>query len=848
MKDSLLFEQQEAVPVPEVEREGMAVCVMEGGGTTFGVTAVTLEAMTVVDANGGQAAESLTAWKYVLQRRMTDLLRGIHDCGEDITLEMRILNDRVHPRALRTYFLASKRADGSQDGIADATREIGGALRNLLSAHMHGYEFRPVTRNDELRHLLSPFAPGDVASVLRREECLELDTDDGLIPSRMGFRGEPPSASRTDRGSIHYVFPLTYSGDDLSRLCAHLLKQAEPVYFGVCIRPYRLTEFDNQAMRERIARCESYAQMGVGGGDPERIRPYLQHLARDLYHRCFDEYAHLRDAAFLMDIRLVASGTISDDLLAVAGVSVSAPAGCDGRQALRHPHGLEGGYSIARPTDDKQLKKAIAVADTLGNGEWWSSAASDSCNHWRSLVTAQQAVAAFRLPGPSAVSFPGISTAYHEPQTAPSGLPEKGLLFGKNLSMDGRWDVRCLREDRRRHLYVVGQTGTGKSTFFETMIRQDMQDGEGLCVIDPHGELVDRVIALVPDERENDVILIDPADFCHPVGINMLEVTDCLEKDFVANYILEMFAMMYNMQLCGGPMFEMYMRSVLQVLLSQPPEFRPNLLNVMEFFQDTEYRDSLLRSCTDKVAVAAVNLASKTGGEHSWNHMGPWIVSKLSRFYLNKSVRTILCQKDNCIDFQDVMNKRRIVLVRLSKGELGATVCQFIGMLVTGKIFNAALGRSRLKGKSEMPDFHLYVDEFHTMATPTFINILSEARKYHLSLMLTNQYISQLPDDIVKGILGNVGTLVSFRVGSADAPIMVKEMGGGVTAQDLISLPNWTAYVKFPYRGQVLAPFDINTLSPFQISEQAAHGKTQRIKGLQDRQQKLFRLSEEGVR
>jgi hypothetical protein len=431
-----------------------------------------------------------------------------------------------------------------------------------------------------------------------------------------------------------------------------------------------------------------------------------------------------------------------------------------------------------------------------------------------------QAAAAFRLPLPITGEFPGINTIMYHPKSAPADLPENGLLIGEHDFLAGCRRVYFQQRDRRRHAYAVGQTGTGKSTLFLQMLLQDIQAGRGVGLIDPHGELLEEVLAGIPRKRWPEVVYVDPQDYERPVGLNMLKYRTVFEKDFCVNYLIEIFDRLYDLKQTGGPIFEMYMRNALQLLLDQPPPFQATVLDVPRLFQDYDFRRELLGKCINRYVVNFwENEASCAERDLSLSNMAPYITSKLCRFVYNDSMRAIIGQPETTINFREVLDQGQILLVDLRKGILGETNSHFLGMILVGQIFTAALSRTEVEDKSVLQDFHMYVDEFHNLATPTFINILSEARKYRLAVTLTNQYIAQLPKFIIDGILGNVGTLISFRVGPPDAELISQALGGAVTVKDLLGLSNWHTYVKLLSGGNVSAPFDMRTLLPEKFHE-----------------------------
>jgi hypothetical protein len=456
---------------------------------------------------------------------------------------------------------------------------------------------------------------------------------------------------------------------------------------------------------------------------------------------------------------------------------------------------------------------------------WIATPAPADCAHWQYLFDVSQAAAGFRLPFPVASEFPGLDTIQHSHKEAPSDLPSSGTVLGDHGRFGDRRPVRLSRRDRLRHAYIIGQTGTGKSTLLSNLVLQDIEAGNGVGLIDPHGELIEAIMGAVPAHRQEDVIYINPADSQRPVGVNLLEAATPHEKDFCVNYFIEVFDLLYDLRATGGPMFEMYMRNTLLLLLDQKNRYRPTVADAPRVFQDRTYRKKMLNGCTNPyVRNFWEKEAEKAGSDLSLSNVAPYVTSKLSRFLYNDTIRAIIGQRESTIDFRTLMDERRILLVDLRKGLLGETNSHFLGMLVVGKLLAAALSRTEVLDKTALPPFFLYVDEFQNLATAAFTSIFSEARKYGLALTVANQYIAQLPDRITRGVLGNVGTILSFRLGAADAALLSDEFGQAASAADLMGLPNFHLYGRLLVNGDVSSPFNIVTRPPVKDADPKAAG------------------------
>ncbi|MDD5146335.1 MAG: type IV secretion system DNA-binding domain-containing protein [Candidatus Pacebacteria bacterium] len=399
----------------------------------------------------------------------------------------------------------------------------------------------------------------------------------------------------------------------------------------------------------------------------------------------------------------------------------------------------------------------------------------------------------------------------------PENMPEEGLTIGQSVFRGEERLVRMLQDDRRRHFYIIGQTGTGKSAFLSNLVRQDIESGEGLCLIDPHGELAEKVLAAIPPQRAEDVIYFNPADPERALGLNMLEYNAEFpeSKTLVVNEMLEIFEKLYNLQAhgFGGPIFEQYMRNSL-LLVMESPESGSTLIEIPRVLADTAFRKYKLSHCKNIVVKNFWELeAEKAGGEASLANMVPYITSKMNIFIANDMMRPIIAQQKSAFNFREVLDSRKILLVNLSKGLLGDTNSFLLGMIIVGKLMISALSRADVP-EEQRPDFHLYIDEFQNVTTKTISSGLSEARKYHLDFMLAHQFIGQLDEPTQKAIFGNVGSMMVFRVGADDAKYLVTQFGPTFDEKDLVNLDNYNAALRLLIRGETSKPFNIVTLAP----------------------------------
>jgi hypothetical protein len=396
---------------------------------------------------------------------------------------------------------------------------------------------------------------------------------------------------------------------------------------------------------------------------------------------------------------------------------------------------------------------------------------------------------------------------------APVGLPSDGVLLGMNRYRGIETPAYLAESDRRRHLYLIGQTGTGKTTMFLNMIVQDIKAGRGVGVVDPHGDLIEDILLHIPPERVGDVILFDPRDTARPLGFNMLESADAAQKDLVVNevvQILQKLAARLNPE-SVGPMFEHYLRNALLALIE---DANSTLIDVPRMFVDADFRKAILAKNINPTVRQfwEQEFAQSQRGQMSADMLS-YVISKLGRFISNEVVRNMIGQSHSSFDVRAVMDEKKILLCNLSKGSLGDINSDLLGFILVSKLQIAALGRSNVP-EEQRPDFYLYLDEFQNFTTDSIATILSEARKYRLNLNLTHQFIKQLDDPIREAVFGNVGTLVSYRIGVDDAEFMAKQFQPVFADYDLINLERFTAAVRLLAGGTPQRAFSLNILPP----------------------------------
>jgi len=375
------------------------------------------------------------------------------------------------------------------------------------------------------------------------------------------------------------------------------------------------------------------------------------------------------------------------------------------------------------------------------------------------------------------------------------------------------------RADRRRHTYIIGKSGVGKSVLLANMAVQDIQNGEGVCVLDPHGDLISDILDRIPPERAEDVIVFSPGDLERPLALNLLDYDPRYpeQKSFVINEMIGIFDKLYDLKATGGPMFEQYMRNAM-LLIMDDPESGSTLMEIPKVLADEDFRRLKLSRCKNRTVVDFWRKeAEKAGGEAALANIVPYITSKLTSFISNDMMRPIIGQQKSAFNLREVMDSQKILLIDLPKGLVGEMNAYLLGMILVGKILMAALSRTDMSSETRK-DFYLYIDEFQNFTTNSICQILSEARKYALNLIIAHQYIGQLSKgqntEIKDAVFGNVGTMISFKIGSEDAAFLVKEFAPVFNEYDLINIDKGTAYIKLLVDNSATRPFSLKTIWP----------------------------------
>ena len=430
----------------------------------------------------------------------------------------------------------------------------------------------------------------------------------------------------------------------------------------------------------------------------------------------------------------------------------------------------------------------------------------------RNILNSVELATIFHFPDQKNIPTSQLERQSSKQADGPRGVSETGTFLGYNVFRGVKKPIRLADEDRRRHMYLVGQTGTGKSTLMENLALQDMLNGKGFAYIDPHGDGAERLLAMVPKERTEDVIYFCPADMDYPLGLNLFEFDDPDQKDFLIQEAINMLYKLYdpNRQGMIGPRFEHIFRNCALLLMADPKG--GTFVDIPKLLVDPAFMKEKLKHVTDQNVLDfwtkewPSSQRSNEAGE-----VTSWVASKFGAFLSNEMMRNIIGQTESAFNIREIMDEGKILLVNLSKGKTGELNSKLLGMIFVMKFQAAAMSRSNIP-EEQRRDFSLYVDEFQNFSTDSFATILSEARKYRLNLTVANQFTTQLTEEIRDAVFGNIGSIVSFRVGTNDAEFLAKQFAPVFDGDDLQRVPNHNAIVRMLIGGIPTQAFSMATV------------------------------------
>ena len=439
--------------------------------------------------------------------------------------------------------------------------------------------------------------------------------------------------------------------------------------------------------------------------------------------------------------------------------------------------------------------------------------------HKSSLLVEKELAGLFHFPDSRYNKVPNIQWMTYKVLPPPPNVPHEGILLGNNEHRGTKTPIRFLGKDRTRHQYIIGKSGSGKSALLSYMARQDINNGDGVCMVDPHGYLIEDVLANCPKERAKDIVVFDPSDIERPMGLNLLEAKTPEQKDRASLDAMEIFIKMFGNEIFG-PRIQHYFRNGCLTLMDDEEE-GATLIDVPRLFVDEEFQRYKVSKCRNAVVRSFWEHEIAKTGAREKEEMIPYFSSKFGPFITNTTMRNIIGQPKSAFDIRKIMDEGKVLLVNLSKGKIGNTNAQLLGLIFVNKISMAAMSRADIPS-DQRTRFYLYVDEFQNFVTDAFATILSEARKYELALIMAHQYIGQLvgktsaygesSTKMRDAVFGNVGTIMSFKIGAEDSEYMAKEFAPVLSEQDVIGIPNFNCYCKLNVNNVQSRPFSMATI------------------------------------
>jgi len=665
------------------------------------------------------------------------------------------------------------------------------AIMPVLVSLLPEADFKLVSEEALLGDCMAPFTVRHATAVIRRRQDIRLASE--MKQSGIGFIPGAIKEGKFENDVIAHILPWIPSHDDWGRLLDILTGQLDPCMLLLRITRQTDVAAEIQRVMQSIVLCEAV----LAGLDPNDLALCKQ--VKLLVEQSSARLEQMNNSCFDVAALLVSSSRITAPLASIFGSSISG-----GSLGGEEPAWLQGGFSIVNLEGNEFMAQNF-----FPDRDAPYSLGETAC--------------AFRLPSPPNRDIPGLNIQRFRTSLAMLPQYENGNTASIRMFVN-EYQGLCQPvlvdpDDRMRHAFILGQTGTGKSTLMESMIVQDILAGRGLAVIDPHGDMIDAVSARIPRERAEDVIIFDFLDRERPVAFNILQWKDIAERDLIVDDLYRTLDHIYDMKLTGGPMFEQHFRNFMKLLMGDRKRdgFTPTILEFIRSYTDQKFRRWLLKAVDDQQVRDFVAEAEEVSGDAAMKNISPYITSKFGRFVNDTTLKRIVGQEKSSLDFDDIMNSGKILLVKLGKGRFGGEVSALLANMLVARFQHAAMKRGEM-AKADRRDFFLYVDECHCLPQENFSELLAEARKYRLGLVLATQYCSQLGnvaghrgDDLLAAIFGNVGSLITFRTGAQDAEHLQRGFMPTFNQLDIMSLPNFHGYARMNLKGQSTLPFSFRT-------------------------------------
>lgn len=683
-----------------------------------------------------------------------------------------------------------------------------GVLLSLLNNYMPEVEFEPVLENEGLDTYLQPFVPEDIVRFTRKTQKLEvIEGDDATSPinkTSLGFLASSgsPSAAQSGQNTIDYLFPWHPGlASDLSEVAEAMLGFPSPLWLQVRLAHCLPAENLQESYLKKIMFCE---KLLIGETYGKGLLSLQVAALRQLLTQ---RYQQLKGNTFGGGVYLCSVTPLDEAIIATIGRGIN-------RESLAGQVGdsLIGGFSHQKIDPEQFLDLDYFPADEP--------------------LLPEEAACAFRIPQPQSLHCTGLPIKHFRTTLADQMLMaaegKKTISIGHSEHRGQTREVFLAEEDRLRHTCILGQTCTGKSTLLEAMVLQDIEAGRGICLIDPHGDLVRNVLNRYPEHRKDDLVLLDFADPQWVIPFNLLVCHSPEDRDLIIDDLYCWLHSTYDMKVVGGPMFEQMFRSFLRMLMVDRSKhcFVPTLLDFPRLFLNEKFRKFCKDTLDDQHLLDMIAHNEKTTGETGFNNMIPYVNSKLNLFELDAGLLRMVKQEEMAIDFQAVMDEGKVVLVTMG-GAFGPTIRGVLSSQIVNR-FQIALERRKALPPDKRRIFYLYIDEFQNIVSDKIINMFSEARKYRLGVVVANQFMDQLTKKVdsdngpsaLNAILGNVGTSLCFRLGIKDAERMEQSFLPTFSKEDLIRLPLGACYVNLKSGNHPPTTFSLQTpYSPVPFDE-----------------------------
>ncbi|MBN1829801.1 MAG: type IV secretion system DNA-binding domain-containing protein [Deltaproteobacteria bacterium] len=725
-----------------------------------------------------------------LQIRREALLQALSEWAETVSMEIiatSLPNLTCHSQGKVHIGFLLRCHSATEEEAREAVITKYLALKPLLTAFIPELEFAPIVEDEEyFRHDLCDYATHAVA-VHRRVRQLDLSE-----PYRKRTVGLQIHASKqdADKVTIDHCFPWEPSLDDWSRLIETMTHQLDATQLTVRIKPAILSAGQKRDLEKNLLCCEQFLAVG---------EPYQLALTKRvglIRDAILENLTELTKASFNVGVYLLAAHSLDVSLGHVIGRAIT------GASDFKEDSLFKGDYCVTQ----------VRAEDVLVTDYYYE----------RNVFSCAETAAAFRFPSPPIEECTGLPIKRFRTGLALTSFYKAGqehtIEYFLNEHRHAVHPITLGANDRMRHTFIVGQTGTGKSTLMESMILQDIKAGQGVAVIDPHGDLIDEVLGKIPTHRTEDVILFDVLDRERPLGFNILEWSTIDERDLIIDELYTVIDHIYDMRLTGGPIFESNLRSMLKLLMGdrRHDDYTPTILDFIRCYTNTEFRNWLKSRIEDpSVIMDFIRELESAGGDASIRNISPYITSKFGRFTNDTTLMRIVGQEKTTFNFEEIMNQGKIFLVKLGKGRFGASVSALLANMLVSRFKYTAMQRGNFPA-SQRRDFYLYVDECHNLPSENFMELLAEARKFRMALVLATQYTAQLSskgvrNDFLSAVVGNVGTIITFRAGMEDAKTIASTFLPCFNAFDIMGLPNWQGYARLQQRGDVIPPFSFRT-------------------------------------